>query len=251
MIPKVLEGQLALVTGAAQGNGLALARGLGQAGARVILTDMQEEKVKNAADILTAEGISSQAYRLDVTDADACRDLASALQAEEQHISILVNNAGVLFRTGLGDETGPDVWRRTLDVNLNGTYNVSYAFLPALKKTKGSILNICSITSFIGHRNGAYAASKGGIKQLTQSQAFEFAEFGIRANGIAPGIIQTEMNADLTTNPNALEKWMPRLPMGRIGRPEELAGAAVFLSSDMAAYVTGVILPVDGGLLAV
>jgi NAD(P)-dependent dehydrogenase (short-subunit alcohol dehydrogenase family) len=157
----------------------------------------------------------------------------------------------VLFRTGLSEANAPEIWRKTLDVNLTGAFNVTYAFLPALKVTRGSIINICSITSFLGHRNGAYAASKGGLKQLTQSQAYEFAAFGIRANAIAPGIIDTEINQDLRKNPEALKMWMTRVPMGRTGKPEELVGAAVFLASEMAAYVTGVVLPVDGGLLAV
>ncbi|WP_354558735.1 SDR family NAD(P)-dependent oxidoreductase [Rhizobium aquaticum] len=251
MIPRVLEGHLALVTGAAQGNGLGIARGLGQAGASVFLTDVQAERVLESAAMLRDEGIEAEGHHLDVTDPGEATELAATLGARGKKISILVNNAGVLFRTGLGDADGPEVWRKTLDINLTGAFNVSYAFLPALKETKGAILNICSITSFLGHRNGAYAASKGGLKQLTQSQAFEFAEFGIRANAIAPGIIDTDINSDLRSNPAALKRWMPRLPMGRTGRPDELAGAAVFLCSDMAAYITGVTLPVDGGLLAV
>lgn len=247
----LLDGKTALVTGAAQGNGLALARGLAQAGAVVVLTDVQAGKVAAAAEALRGEGLAATGHALDVTSLEACQALAANLEEQAIDVSVLVNNAGILSRTGLGASDGPEIWRRVLDVNLNGAYNATYAFLPALKRTRGSIINICSITSFIGHLNGSYAASKGGLKILTQSQALEFAPFGIRANAIAPGIIETEINKDLRQDPEALMLRMSRVPMQRLGQPEELVGPAVFLASDMAAYVTGVILPVDGGFLAV
>ena len=143
-------------------------------------------------------------------------------------------------------------WQRVLDVNLNGVFNVTYAFLGALRETRGTIVNIASVASFIGISNTlGYSPSKGGVKSLTQALARELAPDGIRVNAIAPGVIATAMTESTRNDPERLAGFMSRTPLGRVGQPEELAGPVAFLVSDMASYVNGVTLPVDGGFLAV
>ena len=139
-----------------------------------------------------------------------------------------------------------------MDVNVNGTFNVTHAFLPALKATKGTIVNIASIAAYAGQGGSlGYSPSKGAIKMLTQSFAAELAKDGVRVNAFAPGVIETPMTAATRDNPERLEKFVSRIPMGRVGQPEELVGPVVFLSSGLSTYVTGVTLAVDGGFLAV
>ncbi len=250
--PRLLEGRLALVTGAGQGNGRAIVLGLAQAGARVIATDMNEANAAETARLARESGVSAWSYALDVTSPEACQALAQRVQSEVGTIDLLVNNAGVIIREGTDSPNAAANWRKTLDVNVHGTFNVSLAWLPAIKATKGGIINIASIAAYAGQGGSlGYSPSKGAIKMFTQSLAAELAPLGVRVNALAPGVIATPMTAATREDPKRLEAFMTRIPMGRVGETEDLIGPVIFLASDMSRYVTGITLPVDGGFLAV
>jgi len=249
---QLLSGRMALVTGAGQGNGRAIALGLAAHGADVVVTDIDTVAAQQTADDVSARGRRGWSYTLDVTDADACAALAKTVGAEIGPVAILVNNAGIIIRETIDSPRAHDNWRRVLDVNLNGVFNVTHAFLPALRQTRGSIINIGSIASFVGVADTlGYSPSKGGVKLLTQSLTRELARDGIRVNAIAPGVIETAMTKATREDPARLAGFVGRTPLGRVGQPDELVGPVVFLASDMASYVSGVTLPVDGGFLAV
>jgi NAD(P)-dependent dehydrogenase (short-subunit alcohol dehydrogenase family) len=245
-----LEGQVALVTGAGRGNGRAIAIGLADAGASLIATDRDADVAEATAQAIRKAGGRAWAAVLDVADREACVALARRT-SREQPVSILVNNAGIAAVGPLEDDDSAEKWDRTLSVNLNGSYNTVRAFLAQLKETKGTIINIGSVLSFVGVRHALpYVASKGAVRQMTKALAVELAADGIRVNAIAPGFIETAMTARTREDPERLERVLAHTPMGRMGQPDELVGAAVFLASPAASYVTGVMLPVDGGYLA-
>jgi NAD(P)-dependent dehydrogenase (short-subunit alcohol dehydrogenase family) len=250
--PRLLTGRLALITGAGQGNGRALALGLSQAGARVVVTDMNAGTVEETAQAVRAEGGQAWAFVLDVTSPEACKALAARVEAEIGSVDLLINNAGIIIREGTSSPNAEANWKKSIDVNVNGTFNVSYAWLSAIKATKGSIINIASIAAYAGQGGSlGYSPSKGAVKMFTQSLAAELAPFGVRVNALAPGVIETPMTAATRENPEKLVSFMTRIPMGRVGQTEDLIGPVIFLASDMSRYVTGVTLPVDGGFLAV
>jgi NAD(P)-dependent dehydrogenase (short-subunit alcohol dehydrogenase family) len=248
----LLAGKRALVTGAGQGNGRAIALGLAAHGADIVAADIDLAGAERTAADLRGSGGNAFAFRLDVTDAAACRALAQTIARDIGEISILINNAGIIIREGLDSPRAAENWRRVLDVNLTGVFNVTHAFLPALRKTRGAIVNLGSIASFVGVGDTlGYAPSKGGVKLLTQALARDLARDGIRVNAIAPGVIETAMTDVTRNDPARLAGFIGRTPLGRVGQPEELVGPVVFLVSEMASYVSGVTLPVDGGFLAV
>jgi NAD(P)-dependent dehydrogenase (short-subunit alcohol dehydrogenase family) len=250
--PDLLKGQLALITGAAAGNGRAIALGLAAHGADIIVTDIDRDGALRTAGEIAATGRPSWHHHLDVTDVDACRRLAQTVKASAGDISILINNAGIIIREGIDSERAVENWRRVLDVNLNGVFNVTHAFLPALRARRGCVINLGSIASFVGVADTlGYSPSKGGVKLLTQALAREVAKDGVRVNAIAPGVIETAMTEATRNDPARLAGFLGRTPLGRVGQPDELIGPVVFLASPMASYVTGVTLPVDGGFLAV
>lgn len=250
--PKLLEDRLALITGAGQGNGRAFARGLAQAGARVIATDVNAANVEETARQVRTQGGKAWAFALDVTSSESCETLAAQVGREIGKVDLLINNAGIIIRENMSSPTAPANWKKTLDVNLHGTFNVTHAWLPAIKQTQGSIINIASIAAYAGQGASlGYAPSKGAVKLFTQSLAQELAPFGVRVNALAPGVIETPMTAATRENPERLQAFMTRIPMGRLGQPEDLVGPVIFLASDMARYVTGITLAVDGGFLAV
>jgi NAD(P)-dependent dehydrogenase (short-subunit alcohol dehydrogenase family) len=251
MAPQVLCGRIALVTGAGQGNGRAIAKGLAKAGARVVVTDLNEENAKLVAAEIKAAGSEACAYKLDVTSSEACQCLAKTVATDIGDIDILVNNAGIIIREGLGSPNVASNLERTLNVNVMGSFLPTLAWLDALKKTRGVIINVGSIASSTGIPNVVgYSPSKGAVKLMTQALAVELAKDGVRVNAIAPGVIETPMTSYTREAPERLDKFMLRTPMARVGQPEELVGPVVFLASGMASYVTGVTLPVDGGFLA-
>ena len=240
----LLEGRLALVTGAGSGIGEGIARGFAAEGARVIVADVNEAGIRR----VTGEiGAAATAERLDVTD----RAAVDALAARVGPISILVNNAGIIRRGKMEEANARADWDATLAVNLDGPFIVTTAFRAQLVATKGAVINIGSIQSFVALPNSAaYSTSKGGVRMLTKALAIELSPSGVRVNAIGPGMIATPLNAKARENPDYMRNFKDRIPLGRMGEPADIAGAAIFLASDLARYVTGVTLPVDGGFLA-
>lgn len=250
--PGLLQGRLAFITGAASGIGRAIAVAYAQAGARVVITDRQAEACADTLAQVRAAGGEGWVRTLDVTDADAANALAAEVGQAIGAIDILVNNAGVIVREGIDSPRAHAAVRQVMDVNVIGAFNVMHAFLPALRQTRGNIINISSGASFHGQPNAmGYSASKAAVRLLSQSMVADLAASGIRVNVIAPGVIVTPMTDATRANPERLERFMARIPAGRLGQPEEIARPAVFLASDMASYINGVTLPVDGGYLAV
>ena len=238
----LLQGKLALVTGGGSGIGEGIARAFAENGARVIVADVNEA---GAARVAAETG--GEYHVLDVSDRAAC----DALAAKVGPVSVLVNNAGIIRRGKLESGTARQDWDATMAINLDGPYNMVTAFLEQLKATKGSVINIGSIQSFVALPNSAaYTASKGGVRALTKALAIELSPRGVRVNAIGPGMIATPLNADARQNPDYMANFAQRIPLGRLGEPADIAGPAVFLASDLARYVTGVTLPVDGGFLA-
>src|SRR5262245_50857686 len=250
-LPQVLKESLFLVTGAGQGNGRAIAAGVAATGAKVIVTDVRQDTAESAVEEIRSGGGKAWAYQLDVTDAAACGELARRVEGEVGPANVVVNNAGIIIRETIDSPKAPENWRRVMDVNVNGIFNVVHAWLPALRKTRGNIINVASIASFVGVGSTlGYSPSKGAVKLFTQALARDLAPDGIRVNAIAPGVIETPMTASTREDPNRLAGFMTRTPLARVGQPEELIGPVIFLASSMASYVNGVILPVDGGFLA-
>jgi NAD(P)-dependent dehydrogenase (short-subunit alcohol dehydrogenase family) len=237
---------VALITGAGSGIGEAIAQAMVEAGARIVDID-------SAAARRTAGAIGRQAesFACDVTDRVGCDGLAAAVRSRIGAISILVNNAGIIRRGTVMEPNTREDWDATLAVNLDGPYNMVTAFLDQLRETKGSIINIGSIQSFVALPNSAaYTTSKGGVRLLTKALAIELSPLGIRVNAIGPGFTATPLNAKAREDAAYMANFASRIPLGRIGTPEDIAGPAVFLASDMARYITGVTVPVDGGYLA-
>jgi NAD(P)-dependent dehydrogenase (short-subunit alcohol dehydrogenase family) len=249
--PIRLTGKLALVTGAGRGNGRAIAIGLAKAGASVIVTDVDEEAASETAGAVAALGAKAWSFHLDVTDLDACGLVAEAARKKAGPVGVLVNNAGILLAGKVNDANAQQVWRKTFAVNVEGAFNMVNAFLDQLKEASGSIINIGSIQSFVSTPNtAAYTSSKGAILQMTRALAVDLARFGVRVNGIAPGVIETAMTVSVLEDAVRSKALLARIPMKRLGQPDELVGPAVFLASNAASYITGVMLPVDGGYLA-
>lgn len=247
-----LEGRTALVTGSSRGLGQAIARGLAQAGATVVLNGMDAERLTVASDALRAEGHSVHAAAFDVTDEAAVTDAFRRLDAAGIEVDILVNNAGIQLRKPLVDFSAEE-WHRVLDTNLTSAFLVGReAARRMIPRGRGKVINIGSLMSNFARPTVApYTAAKGGIKLLTQAMAAEWAEHGIQANAIGPGYMLTDMNQALTSNPK-FDSWVKsRTPSRRWGRPEELVGTAIFLSSAASDYVNGQIIYVDGGMSAV
>jgi NAD(P)-dependent dehydrogenase (short-subunit alcohol dehydrogenase family) len=250
LFPDAFAGRIVLITGAGRGNGAAIARGFARAGATVIATDVDGATALATAQAIAAAAGKAHGYPLDITDAAQCAALAVQVEQLCGPLDILVNNAGVLMRAAHDAPDAASAWRRTLDVNLQGTYNVTSAFLPQIKGKHGSIINVASIHSFVAPGvSAAYSASKGAIAQFTKALAAELAVHGVRVNAIAPGMIRTPMTEATLADPARREAFLRHVPMARAGEPDELVGPVLFLASDAASYITGAVLPVDGGYL--
>ena len=244
----LLDGRVALITGAGSGIGEAIAHAMADAGARIIAVDIDGNAAERTA---TAIGREAASLVCDVSARLRCDGLAVEVRNRVGAIAILVNNAGIIRRGTVMEPNTREDWDATLAVNLDGPYNMVTAFLDQLRETKGSIINIGSIQSFVALPNSAaYTTSKGGVRMLTKALAIELSPLGIRVNAIGPGFTATPLNAKAREDAAYMANFASRIPLGRIGTPEDIAGPAVFLASDMARYITGVTLPVDGGYLA-
>lgn len=247
----LLNGHVAVVTGAGQGNGAAIAIGLARAGARVALADINEKTVEITRQTIVSEGGESLAIALDVTDCSATERFRDTVATTFGPASILVNNAGVIRRTPIDGDNFVSDWDATFAVNVTGPRNMVRAFLSDLRETRGSVVNLGSIMSQIAGPNlAAYAASKGAVAQFTKALAQDMAPYGVRVNAILPGVIATPMTEVTRQSPEAIDRFMAHTPLGRVGQPEELVGPVLFLASEAASYITGVLLPVDGGYLS-
>jgi gluconate 5-dehydrogenase len=244
-----LTGRVALVTGAYRGLGFSIARGLAQAGATVILNGRKPDELAKAATVLTATGLKAGVAAFDITDRDAIKAAVDALLAQHGTIDILVNNAGIQRRGPVVDFPQKE-WDEIIATNLTAPFVVSQAVLPAMiAKKRGKIIHIASLMSELARPTVVpYTAAKGGVRQLTRGMAVELAPHGIQVNAIAPGYFATEMNRALIDN-TEFNAWVcKRTPAGRWGQPDELAGLAVFLSSNASDYMTGQMLVMDGGM---
>jgi len=252
----LLVGHIAAVTGGGSGIGQGICQAYAREGARVIILDANLDGANETVDLITEAGGQASAMRLDVTDREACRQAAEEI-ARTANISILVNNAGINRRTPfVGDPAAvAKDWDDILGINLHGMFNVTHAFIEQLRATKGRIVNIGSIQSFVHvawPNSAAYTTSKHGVLGFTRSLAAELGKDGVRVNAIGPGMIETKINAEARAkNPDMVAMVMRHTPLNRPGKPEDIAGPAVFLASDMSAYVTGCIIMADGGFQTV
>lgn len=246
----LLDGQVAVVTGAGQGNGAAIARGLAACGAHVVLSDRNADNAAKGVEQIIAGGGRATCIPFDVTDKEAVAAAATQCQADIGPADILVNNAGIIERLGIDDDNLLDSTQRLWEVNAQGTLIVTKAFLGQLRQTRGRVVNLASIASFISYNQvSGYAASKGAVAQLTRALAVELAADGVRVNAIAPGVIATPMTQATRDDPARIGAFLSQTPMGRVGEADELIGPVIFLASDLSTYVTGVVMPVDGGFL--
>lgn len=249
-----LEGKVALVTGGNGGLGLAIAMGLGRAGAKVVIGARNEDKNKKALDMLHEEGVEAIACKMDVTREEEVKSAVDTAIEKYGSLDILVNNAGI-SRPAAAHQLNETTWSQVIAVNLTGVLVCSREVVKVMKGTRerpAKIINIGSAYSrFGGAYVSAYAASKGGVVQLTRSLAVEWAPRNICVNAILPGWFDTEMTAPLKMAPDSLKGIIKRTPFGRFGKPDEVAGAAVFLASSASDFITGACLWVDGGYSAV
>ena len=246
-----LSGKCALITGSYRGIGYAMAEALGKAGAQVIINGRSEEGVAKAVESLKAEGVQATGKCFDVSDEAAVNQAVEEIERDIAPINILINNAGIQDRNPI-TELELAQWENVLKVNLTGPFILTKAVAQRMIPRKwGKIINICSVISQVARPTiSNYAASKGAIVMLTKSMAIEWAQHNIQVNGIGPGYIATELNTSLVED-KEFNAWIcNRTPAGRWGTPEDLAGAALFLSSEAANFVSGHILYVEGGLLS-
>jgi 3-oxoacyl-[acyl-carrier protein] reductase len=252
-MPGLLEEHIAVVTGGGSGIGRAIGLGYAREGARVAVLDANGDSAAQTADAVTAAGGKALSFVLDVTERDKCREVAAQIGAQVGQVSILVNNAGINRRNAFTADPEAVIkdWQDIMAVNLNGVFNVTHAFLGQLRATKGRIVNIGSIQSFVHVRtpnSPAYTTSKHGVLGFTRALAVELGKDGVRVNAIGPGFIETPLNEKVrANNPELVKIFMDHTPLGRTGKPEDIVGPAIFLASDLSAYVTGSIIMADGG----
>jgi len=242
-----LQGKVAIITGSARGIGLEIARLFARERACVVLVD--RNGAERAADSLRKQHCEAVAISLDITDSDAVNSAVEAIAGAKGRIDILVNNAGIISRGDIFDLTR-EQWLQVMDVNVNGNFYFCKAVVPfMIRQHSGTIINITSIAGKMGDITAApvYGASKGAINTLTKSLARQLADYGIRVNAVAPHAIETDMSADWSKEKRA--EVIGAIPLKRMGKPEEVAEAVLFLASERSAFITGEILNVNGGQL--
>jgi 3-oxoacyl-[acyl-carrier protein] reductase len=246
---KLLEGKVALITGASKGIGKSIAMAFAEQGATVAFTYLSSvEKGQALEKELSAKGVTAKGYRSDASDFQAAEELINSVVTDFGRLDVLVNNAGITSDTLLM-RMSEEQWDKVIQVNLKSCFNtVKAATKPFLKQKSGSIINMTSVVGLKGNAGQAnYAASKAGIIGFTKSVALEFGSRNIRSNAIAPGFIETEMTDVL--DEKIVQSWRDAIPLKRGGQPEDVANACIFLASDMSTYITGQVIQVDGGLL--
>ncbi len=243
-----LKDKSALVTGGARGIGRAIADELARRGAKVAVCDIDEAAAAKAAEELKGFGVETMAGRVNVADAEEFKAFVDAVAGAWGRLDIMVNNAGIT-RDGLLMRMKDEDWRRVIDVNLTAVfYGCRAAAVHMMRQRAGRIVNIASVVGIMGNAGQAnYAASKGGVIALTRTVARELASRGVTANAVAPGYIETEMTAVLSAK--AKEAFLAAVPLARASKPQDVADAVAFLASDRAAYITGQVLAVDGGMV--
>ena len=249
----LLHNHIAVVTGAGSGIGRAIASGYAREGATMVLLDINETAAADAARDIRDAGGKAESFGLDVAKRDDCVAIAKHIADKVGAVSILVNNAGIARRNGMlgAAEAVVKDWEDIIAINLTGVFNVTHAFLEPLRAAKGRIVNIGSIQSFMHLRtpsSPAYTASKHGVLGLTRALAAELGKDGVRVNAIGPGFIETPLNEKVrASNPELAKTFIAHTPLGRAGSAEDIVGPAIFLASDLSAYVTGSMVMVDGG----
>ena len=253
----LLQNHIAVVTGAGSGIGRAIASGYAREGARVVLLDVNEKAASEAAREIRDGGGSAMSFALDVIRREDCIAVAKQIGDKVGQVSILVNNAGIARRNGMTGAAEAVIkdWEDIIAINLTGVFNVTHAFLGPLRASRGRIVNIGSIQSFVHVRtpsSPAYTASKHGVLGFTRALATELGKDGVRVNAIGPGFIETPLNEKVrASNPELAKMFIDHTPLGRAGKPEDIVGPAIFLASDLSAYVTGSIVMADGGYRAI
>jgi len=246
-----LEGKVALVTGAASGMGFATAKAFAEAGAAVTLADVHEDAVRAAAQKLAAAGHRALAVRCDVSDDAEVATMVDRTVAEFGRLDAAFNNAGVMARKAPTADSSRDEWDRVIGINLRGVWNcMRYELRQMERQGSGAIVNNASVGALTGNPGiGAYIASKHGVVGLTRTAALEYIKQGIRVNAVNPGLIDTQVARDVVSgDEQAYADFAKRIPIGRAGRPEEIASAVIWLCGPGASYVVGQALTVDGGM---
>ncbi len=246
-----LTGKAIIVTGAGTGIGKAIAVGLAQAGADLVLIGRRPEPLKEAEQEVLSQGVKALVLPGDISNPGFQAEAVSKTIKAFGKIDVLINNAAVLFK-GPIEETTEEVWDATIDINLKGNFFMALAVgKEMIKSKKGKIINILSNCSFVAeHGIGAYCISKGGLLMVTRCLATEWGPYGIQVNGIGPAFVRTPMNDPVLADPHFVEWSSNRIPLHRMGQPEEMVGAAIYMASDSASFVNGAVLMIDGGFTA-
>ena len=243
-----LIGKTAVVTGGGRGLGSSISTAMAAEGAHVLVVDRNQEAANDVVAQIKAAGGSASAEILDISDRQAVIAFGARMVEHYGKIDVLVNNAGIAPRIRPKDPDQMQKWDQVINVNLTAQWDITVALLPALKHAGASVIFVSSIAGFTAPRSSAaYGATKAAVRSLVQYFARELGPTGGRANGLAPGRMKSDL---MTVTGEAGEKFLQRVPLGRVGETDEIAGPAVFLASDMSSYVTGVTIPVDGGYLA-